>query len=95
MAKRKITKMELEAAIRAHGGSVLAIAKVLNVRPQTIYNALDAYGMRADLDAARDQVIQSARSAIQAAPKRVRIALTMLAESTGGITKDDLEKILW
>lgn len=49
----KVTKSEMEAAIRAHGGNVLAIARALECRPQTVYSTLDRYGMRGDLKAAR------------------------------------------
>lgn len=94
MAKRKVTKSEMEAAIRAHGGNVLAIARALECTPQTVYNTLDRYGMRGDLEAARDQALEAARMVIARAPQRLQIALTMLAESTGGITKDDLIRIL-
>lgn len=85
MAKRKITKLELEAAIRAHGGNVLAIARALNVTAPTVYSTLDAYNMRGDLDAARNKAIESARVAIASAPKRVRLAIQMMAESTGSV----------
>lgn len=52
---QKATKSEMEAAIRAHGGNVQAIARALECTPKTVYNTLDRYGMRGDLKAARDQ----------------------------------------
>ena len=106
MAKRKITKTELASAISAHAGNVLAIARSLNVKPKTIYNALDAYGMRGDLDAARSRALEyaavdalrsraleSAAVVIAKAPQKIRVALMMLAESRGGITKAELVKM--
>lgn len=93
MAKRKITKTELEAAVGAHAGNVLAIARDRGCTPQTIYNALDAYGMRGDLDAARSSALDAAAIALRKSPVGIRRALMALAESTGGITKAELEQL--
>lgn len=53
MAKRKITKLEITKAVTERAGNVTAIARALECTPQTVYNTLDAYGMRGDLEAAR------------------------------------------
>lgn len=79
MAKRKVTKSEMEAAIRAHGGNVLAIARALNVTAPTVYSTLDAYNMRGDLDAARAGVLEQFREALARSPIGVRAAIAMMA----------------
>jgi len=89
-----MTRNDLEAAIVKHGGNVNAIAREIGCKPQTVYNTLDRYNMRGDLEAARDRALESARMLISRAPQRLQIALTMLAKSTGGITEADLSRII-
>lgn len=93
MAKRKITKLEITTAVIEHAGNVTAIARALECTPQTVYNTLDAYGIRGDLEAARSSAKASAAKVLHAAPDRLRRAIIMLAESTGGITKDELVQL--
>lgn len=92
MAKRKITQIDLAKAIVEHGGNVQAVARTLNVTAQTVYNTIDRYNMRADLEAERNLALESARMLIASAPKHLQVALTMLAKSTGSIDLLDIIK---
>jgi hypothetical protein len=86
MAKRKITREELESAIVEHNGNVSAMARALNCKPQTIYNALDAYVLRADLEAQRRGVLDELRREVQKAPRHLRVAIMAAAASTGAVS---------
>lgn len=92
--KRRFTREELAIAIKQHGGNVKHIAAASGCTVKTVYNNLDRYNMRGDLDHVRESTISEAARRLQNAPRGVRVALMALVQSTGAIDRAELAQIL-
>jgi hypothetical protein len=93
MSRRKISRNEIKRLIEQHRGNVHAIAAASGCTIKTIYNTIDAYDLRGELDRARETTNMQAANAIRTAPPNVLAAIAALIESTGAITRDDLVRI--
>ena len=91
--KRRFTRDAMADAIKQYGGNVRQIAAAHGCTVKTIYNTIDRYGMRGDLDAARSSALDAAAIALRKSPIGIRRALIMLAESNGRITKAKLVQL--
>jgi hypothetical protein len=92
--KRRFTREELATAIEQNGGNVKHIAAAYSCTVKTVYNNLDRYNMRSELDRVRESTITEATRKLQTAPRGVRVALMALVQSTGAIDHADLAQIL-
>lgn len=61
-AKRRFTRDELAIAIKQHGGNVKDIAAACGCTVKTVYNNVDRYNMRNDLDLARESAALDAEA---------------------------------
>jgi len=91
--KRRFTREELVTAIEQSGGNVKQIAAAYGCTVKTVYNNLDRYNMRGELDRVRKTTITEATRKLQTAPRGVRVALMALVQSTGAIDRDNLAQI--
>lgn len=91
--KRRFTRDEMAAAIEQYGGNVRQIAAAHGCTVKTIYNTIDRYDMRGDLDYVREAAIAEAMQKLKSAPRGIRIAITRFVQSTGAIDRADLAEI--
>lgn len=105
MGKPKFSREVLSAAIVEYNGNVSAMARALNCKPQTVYNTLDRYGMRNELQKVRDEcavkwrkklfehlrAAQKTRYTFQ--PIEIAYATACMAQLCGLVTPASLERI--
>lgn len=60
MPKSKILKSDLRRAIRAEGGNIKRVAEMFDVTRQTIYNKVDRYDLRGEVETYRAMVFRMA-----------------------------------